>query len=230
MKLVKINLTLQANLCDFKPHINFDSRICSVDKLKSAEVYKILIKRIEKPSTSQSFFNDKFDVSELWKKIYLLPRYATVDTYSRIFQYKILNNILFLNDKLFHLNIVNSPLCSLCGSANENVKHLFFECILSRSLWSSLQNHLKNDLPLQNLTLQSAVFGFLDEPDETRDIANHILLIFKIFLFKNRTFKPTSKLLFARIKNAANIESQLCLTNKQRTRYNQKWQKVFNQF
>ena len=97
-------------------------------------------------------------------------------------------------------------------------------------LWSSLQNHLKNDLPLQNLTLQSAVFGFLDEPDETRDIANHILLIFKIFLFKNRTFKPTSKLLFARIKNAANIESQLCLTNKQRTRYNQKWQKVFNQF
>ena len=31
-----------------------------------------------------------------WKKIYLLPRKVSIDTNLRMFQYKILNNILYL--------------------------------------------------------------------------------------------------------------------------------------
>ena len=229
LKLVRIDI-LQENICDFKPHINIKSRICSINKLSSADIYKLLIKRIEKPPTSQSFFNEKFDISHMWKNIYLLPRYATVDTYSRIFQYKILNNILFLNEKLFHLHLVDSPLCSLCGLAKENVKHLFFECPTSKSLWNSLQNHLINHLPLNDLTLQSAVFLFFKEPEDNTNITNHILLIFKIFLFKNRTHKPTLISLLARIKNIANIEGHLCFTDKQWNRHNKKWGKIINLF
>ena len=226
LKLTKTDLSLQHSLCNFEPHINIKSRICSVEKLTSSAIYQLYIKRIEKPSTSQSFFNDKFDVSNLWKKIYLLPRYATVDSYSRIFQYKILNNILFLNDKLFHLKFVPSPLCSLCGNANENVKHLFFECLITKSLWNSLQHHLQNYISLPDLTLQSAVFGFLDDSIEVTNATNHILLIFKIFLFKNRTFKPTPTLLFAIINNIINIEGQLCFTSRQRNKHSQKWGKM----
>ena len=228
IKLVKSDLTLQENICDFKPHINIKSRICSIEKLTSAEIYKLFIKRIEKPATSQSFFNDKFDISDVWKNIYLLPRYATVDTYSRIFQYKILNNILFLNDKSFRLNLVPSPLCSLCKSAKENVKHLFFECSISKSLWYSLQLNLKNHFHLKDLSLQSAVFGFLEEPKETSNATNHILLIFKIFLFKNRSLKPTITMLLAKLKNIVKIEGQLCFTERQSIMYNQKWGKVLN--
>ena len=215
LRLVKVNLTLQADLCVFAPHINFKSRIISIDKITSAVAYNIIIKSLDKPPTSQRFFNDRFNVSTRWKDIYLLPRFATVDNYSRIFQYKILNNILFLNDKLYHLNFTDSPLCSLCLSANENIKHLFFECHITQSLWLSLQNLLSVRLPLQDLTLQSAVFGFLDEPSNSYNIANHILLIFKIFIFKNRNSSPTSSMLFARIKSVANIESQLCYSTKQ---------------
>ena len=44
----------------------------------------------------------------------MLPRIVTIESSLRSFQYKILNNILYLNERLFKFNIVDSPLCSLC--------------------------------------------------------------------------------------------------------------------
>ena len=38
------------------------------------------------------------------------------DTTLRSFQYKILNNILFLNKKLYTFGVTNTALCSLCSS------------------------------------------------------------------------------------------------------------------
>ena len=226
LKLVKSGIS--DSICDFKPHINIKSRICSIDKLTSSFIYKQLVTSIEKPPTSQSFFNAQFDISHLWKSIYLLPRYTTVDTYSRMFQYKILNNMLFLNDKLFRLHLVDDPLCSLCSLANENIQHLFFECSVSQGFWKSLQNHFRNHLVLNNLILQSAVFVFLDDPVDILNITNHILLIFKIFLYKYRTKNPTFSLLLARIKNTANIESHLCHTVNHRVRHNSKWGNIID--
>ena len=54
--------------------------------------------------TSQCYFEIKFpDVEFDWKYISTLSRKITTDPYSRYFQYKILNNVLYLNDKLFFL-------------------------------------------------------------------------------------------------------------------------------
>ena len=58
----------------------------------------------------------------------LMPRRVTIDTKSRIFQYEILNNVLYLNEKRFRFKIVSSPLCSFCNSENETPIHLFYSC------------------------------------------------------------------------------------------------------
>ena len=60
-----------------------------------------------------------------WIKINTLPRITTIESSLRTFQYKILNNILYLNERLFKFNMVESPLCSLCNQASESVLHLF---------------------------------------------------------------------------------------------------------
>ena len=62
------------------------------------------------------------------EKIYTLVGKATIDLRMRIFQYKILNNLRYLNRQLYHMKVVNSPLCSLCGQNVETVTHLFFSC------------------------------------------------------------------------------------------------------
>ena len=83
--------------------------------MESRELYQIQIsEKYEKP-TSQLYYEryfNKFDFD--WKLIYLLPRMVTVDTKLRVFQYKILNNILFMNKMLFKFRKVESPLCYFC--------------------------------------------------------------------------------------------------------------------
>ena len=47
-----------------------------------------------------------------------------IEPSSRSFQYKILNNVLFLNKRLYKFNVVTSPLCSLCTVENESIGSL----------------------------------------------------------------------------------------------------------
>ena len=79
--------------------------------------------------TSQYFFEKHFPQSNIvWKKIYSLPRVVTVDNRIRVFQYKLLNNILFLNKMLFKFGIVPRSLCSFCNSEEETPFHIFHDC------------------------------------------------------------------------------------------------------
>ena len=43
-----------------------------------------------------------------WKSIYLLPRRVTLDTNVRMSQYKLLDNVLYLNNMLFRFKKVDS--------------------------------------------------------------------------------------------------------------------------
>ena len=59
-----------------------------------------------KKPTSQSYFEKIIENSNLdWKTTYLLPRIATRDTTIHVFQYKLLNNVLFLIKMLYRLGI-----------------------------------------------------------------------------------------------------------------------------
>ena len=85
--------------------------------------------------TSQLYFENLFREQNLnWKEIYLLPRKASLDSYVRSFQYKVLNNVLYLNKKLFIFGKSSSPLFSFCKNANETIVRLFYECYITNEL------------------------------------------------------------------------------------------------
>ena len=94
--------------------------------LGSKMAYQKLIQPLSKPPTSQLYFEKVLGFGKVeWGKVYVLPRIVTIASSLRSFQYKILNNILYLNERLFKFNIIDSPLCSPCGAYNESIKHLF---------------------------------------------------------------------------------------------------------
>ena len=96
-------------------------------KLSSNELYKIqiIIKYIK--SSFQSYFEKIFKNSNLdWKTTYILPRIATVDTTTRVFQCKLLNNVLFLNKMLHRFRISRDSLCSFCNLEEETPVHIFY--------------------------------------------------------------------------------------------------------
>ena len=138
--------------------------------------------------TSQKYFgkvfpNENFD----WKKIYILPRVVTINSFQRNFQYKILHSILYLNKKLFTFDKIKIHLWSFCHSYEETIKHIFLQCISAKQLWNHLRLFLTDDISFPILTPRTDIFGFTNETENSvYKITNQILLIFKLQVHKSR--------------------------------------------
>ena len=76
--------------------------------ISSKMAYQKLIQPLSKPPTSQLYVEKMLGFGKVeWEKVYMLPRIVTTESSLRSFQYKILNNILYLNERLFRLLTVH---------------------------------------------------------------------------------------------------------------------------
>ena len=90
----------------FSGHHN-KHQIYSLSKCNNKDLYSLQAFLNE----SQIYFEKAFPNKEIeWICIYLMPRRVTVDTKLRIIQYKILNKVLYSNEKLFKFKIFCSSL------------------------------------------------------------------------------------------------------------------------
>ena len=78
-----------------------------------------LLLKYEKP-TCPDYHENTFDEYDFnWKLICSIPRIVTYETKIRIFQYKLLNNVLYLNKKLFRFGMISQSKCSFCELYDE---------------------------------------------------------------------------------------------------------------
>ena len=150
--------------------------------------YYTLLAPLIRPATAQSTLETSLSLRDPdCKKIYMLPRLTTIESSLRSFQYEILNNILYLNDRLYKFKAVPSPLCSLCKLENECLVHLFCQCIETRKLWHQLQTWFPGPKKLPDLEPQPILLGMWRENNSDYTLINHIILLFKryIYLSKN---------------------------------------------
>ena len=92
------------NLLLLNYHLIKKDNVISLDKLHSRELCNILVYTFPHKQTCQVYFENLFCEQELnWKEIYILPRIASLDCNVRSFQYKVLNNVLYLNKRLLFL-------------------------------------------------------------------------------------------------------------------------------
>jgi len=173
------------NLCIYDSHLIRKSQVYVINRLNSKELYSIQNFCNNSKTTSQKYFESLFQTTLDWKEICLLPRKVTIDTFTRSFQYKIINNVLYLNKMLFVFKKVISPLCSFCKSEDETPLHLFFECTLTQNLWKQLSSFSRQRLNIPTLTPQSAIFGFYEPQNKNEILINHLLLIFLVKISPN---------------------------------------------
>ena len=64
-----------------------------------------------------------------------------MDTNFRIFQYKLLNNVLYLNNMLFSFKKIDSSLRSYCEEEEETPLNLFYSCLKTKQLWKKLRQY-----------------------------------------------------------------------------------------
>ena len=142
----------------------------------------------------------------------------------RSFQYKVLNDILFLNKKLHIFGIKPSPLCSFCNLYDETPFHIFYECDRVKFLWSELVQCFQNTLILPTLTPQTAILGILDSVsnnsffENNKELINYQILIFKLYVYKSREKKFINiNSLIAEIRKVKRIVKEIALNNSMET-------------
>ena len=158
-----------------------------INSVTAKSVYKLCISHKFSSPTSKKLLSTKFNIEDqnIWSSVHLLPASATLDTKIGMFQYKILNNILYLNQRLYHMKLVASPLCSLCKSEVETISHLFFRCEFSTRLWAERQKWSSRTITLPQLSEKIVYLGWFSNDPQTI-LINHILLLYKYFLYSRR--------------------------------------------
>ena len=202
-------------------HLIEQNTLIGIEKLNSRQLYSLLVYTHCFTPTSQNYLNELFKSDSFdWKQIYLLPHLVSLDSYSRSFQYKILNNVLYLNKRLFTFRKSTSALCPFCKLSDETVVHLFYECNIVLNLWNKRDLFFENELTLFDLTPQAAFLGFINVDSELLLIPNHFLLIFIIYIYNSKRSESLNiKSLIREITKVKNIEEKISINNKKKMLY-----------
>ena len=129
---------------------------------------------------SQGYLESFFESSTVdWKGIYLLPGQNIINTKHCSFQYKILNNVLYLNKLLFKFRKVKSPLCSIYKSAEESIILYLLNFYEDNIYGIKLRSFFSGYITIPDLTTQSTIFGFTHTSTEHFSLINHLSLIYK---------------------------------------------------
>ena len=113
--------------------------IIILKKLSSEELYSLLISAINHQATSQNHFDNLFpDIEPPWKKNYLTAHKVAANRHLRHFNFKTINNVLYLNKKFFQFGKIQSPLCFFCHTKSQTTFHVFHKCLVSKIFWNQL--------------------------------------------------------------------------------------------
>ena len=206
------------------PHVLNVSRIIPVDKLFAKYGYCLLLRNIKLPPSSQLKISEKIGRTDInWPVVYTLMHISTLDSYARIFHFKCSHNVLFLNERLFKMGVVENPKCSFCKLVNEDINHLFYECIFSKRLWNKIKSHFR-ELNLPELTPESAYLGFQNVDDI---LVNLVHIVFKISLYKTRHTGITKmNQIISKVRSFKLIEENITLHKPSKRDFNRiKWEK-----
>ena len=130
---------------------------------------------------------------------------------------------------LFTFGKIKTPLCLFCHSYDETIKHISLECICVKQLWNYFRFFLTSDISRPILTPQTAIFGFINGIENSvYKITNHILLIFKLHVYKSRErgILELSRLI-NEIKKVKLLEKKSAQNHVRKLeQYNIKWEKT----
>ena len=175
------NLTVERNVLntlELKCGINKD-----FDPLtsKSKNVYASLIKEKAKHSRGFVKLMSDFNLSEEeTRKAFLLAKSVALETCVECFQFKILNDILFLNTRLAKIGRIRSDLCSFCQTSPETLEHFFYRCSFSTEFWTKFENVWLTVARKQiKLDYINIILGILDQRS---NLLNYFIILGKLYL------------------------------------------------
>ena len=157
--------------------------------LNSKIVYQQYIKKLFKIQTARLYFPWKRNVhGECWPTKHTLANKLTIDSKMRIFQYKILNNILYFNKALYKMKMVDSLLCTFCSQEDETIEHVFLSCEYSKRLLKNVRDWVNKEQDQPDLNPKNVIIGFVED-NSGSVVKDLLLLLYKRYIDNNKISK-----------------------------------------
>ena len=181
------------------------------------------------PPTAQKKFKEKFPQFQFdWNKKYSLPFTVTIETEIREFQYKVLNNIVLTNERLFRQGLSDSPLCTFCKQEVESFEHIFFYYNVTKAFWEAFCSWLGEcQVNSQTFTIMDIFFGVFDA-EEDFIILNHLILTAKFYIYKCKlnSKNPSVRVYKAKIGKIYQVGMKIAAKRNKLAKQFQKWDKL----
>ena len=197
---------------------------------KSKNFYAYLIKEKAKHSRGFVKLMSAFNLSEEeTRKAFVLAKSVAVETFVQCFQFKILNDILFLNTRLAKIGRIQSDLCSFCQTSPETLEHFFYRCSFSTEFWNKFENFWLTVAGKQiKLDYINIILGILDQRS---NLLNYFIVLGKLYLWNCRKNKQVPLFLPFEdvVKRKYEIEKLIASQSILNLKYFQaKWNLVLN--
>ena len=127
----------------------------------SKQIYRSFLTKKQTTPTAKERLSAKYHHLTIdWKRVYLLSFCTTLETKLREFQFKILNRIVFTNEKLFRFGMAESERCVFCQTEVGSIEHSLFFCKISSVFWKHVLSWLRdNNIIVENLKKEDIIFG-----------------------------------------------------------------------
>ena len=164
-----------------KSDLEYNAKDFNAYTAKCKQFYSMMISTKAKTLNSFKRLIADFKLSNP-QDAFSIPYLTASETYVWCFQYRLLNFILFTNDKLFKIGLSNSDKCSFCGTYTEDLYHLFFNCSFVRVFWNSFTVWWSG-VSGENLSLslKDIIIGFL----QRKDLLNYLIILGKITIWES---------------------------------------------
>ena len=141
------------------PAILISNNLVPILDVSSKQIYRLFLEKKQTTPTAKVKLAAKYSNIDIdWKSVYSLSFRTTLEFKLREFQFKILNRIVFTNEKLFRFGMADSPSCFFCQTEVESVAHLLFSCKLSSSFWKHVLSWLRYyNISVDNLKEEAVI-------------------------------------------------------------------------
>ena len=142
-----------------------------------------------KYDTASQIVEVEFDeYVDAYKNIYNF----TVSSKYHSFQYRMLQNIIFLNGRLHLMKLVDSNKCTFCKEVKETVKHIFWECPDIVKYWADMADYVREQFGTEVVLTWSKIM--LDNiMNPVIDCINCVILVAKQIIFRSQCVEKKTK-------------------------------------
>jgi len=221
------------NVWQVSPYLK-DSTL-PLDSITSSKLYWKLIEIIQVYPSARHEFSTLFQNSGdlfYWEVIYQILHVVTLDTKIRVFQYKLLNRIIYTNKSLYKMKMIDSPLFTFCKISDEPLEHLFSRCDLIVAFWMSVVLWLKSfHIAIDSLNECDIIFG-LTQKRSHWSLLNHIIIAGKLVIYHSRlkNILPSLHHLLIKLDHIESIERSIAIKNNRLKIHEGKWKPLINYF